>query len=704
MMLRRFLMCAAAVAAASLAQAQSWVPVGPAGGDVRSLAFDPRDPRRIYLGTVDGVLYRSDDGGHTWGRLSPGFPLRGHSVDDILVDASGVVLAGYWEVGGNGGGVARSVDGGVNFTVLPGIEGQSVRALAQAPSEPRTLVVGSLSGVYRSRDAGRTWRRISPEGHPDLRNVGSVAIDQTDPDTIYIGTWHLPWKTTDGGRSWAPIASGMIDDSDVMTMTIDRRDPSLVYATACSGIYRSADAAGKWTRIRGIPSSSRRTRSFSQSPENPDALFAGTTEGIWSSEDGGVTWKLITRKDVIVNSVLTLPGGLMLAGTEGAGVLRSTDSGRTWATSNQGFSERFVSRAVFDAATGRILVGVWGDRRHGGVFSAPRPEGPWSRLGPGLEGREVLSLAVSGAYVLAGTDDGVYLWPSTPDPPAPSKPAAAARRQPARTATRPRLPAAEPTGMRSYTPSQLRPTLWNEPGADAAEATPERVWKRLRAVAGTVDLHPRVTDVVAVARDGRLMIVAATSVGLLRSEDGGATWRQPALGMPGQITALAAASGKPGLLIASTALGFHISQDGGERWSQVSPAVEGLEARGLAFLPGEDRVVFATTRRGLFRSLDYGQTWKRCTGGVPFADITGLAVHPDGRTLYVTEFTSGGIFRSRDAGETWTRLPADGLLTDRAWTVALDPHSPDRVVIASPSGGLHLLVEPGAGAYSAGSR
>jgi photosystem II stability/assembly factor-like uncharacterized protein len=218
-------------------------------------------------------------------------------------------------------------------------------------------------------------------------------------------------------------------------------------------------------------------------------------------------------------------------------------------------------------------------------------------------------------------------------------------------------------------------------------------------------MHPRVNDVVAYPGPRGLSIVAATSRGLLRSDDTGATWRQPALGMPGQVTALAGAAGKPGLLVAATALGFYLSHDGGERWSQVSPAVEGLEARRLAFLPGEERIVFATTGRGLFRSLDYGQTWRRSTGGVPFTDITGLAVHPDGRTLYVTEFSAGGIFRSRDGGETWSRLPTDGLLTDRAWTVALDPHSPDRVVVSSPSGGLHLMVEGGAaGAAGGGSR
>ena len=118
------------------AQAQTWVPVGPPGGDVRSLAADPRDRRRIYLGTADGILYRSEDSGLRWQRLSPGFPRRGASLDEIVVDPRGTVLIGFWDVGGNGGGIARSVDAGKTFTVLPGVDGQSVRALTQAASNP----------------------------------------------------------------------------------------------------------------------------------------------------------------------------------------------------------------------------------------------------------------------------------------------------------------------------------------------------------------------------------------------------------------------------------------------------------------------------------------------------------------------------------------------------------------------------------------
>ncbi len=70
--------------------APAWTPLGgPTGGDVRSLAADPRDPRRVFLGTSDGVLYRSDDGGRRWRRVLPGFPQRGMSLDDLVFDARG---------------------------------------------------------------------------------------------------------------------------------------------------------------------------------------------------------------------------------------------------------------------------------------------------------------------------------------------------------------------------------------------------------------------------------------------------------------------------------------------------------------------------------------------------------------------------------------------------------------------------------------
>ena len=613
--------------------AQSWSPAGPTGGDVRSLAADPRHPEIVYLGTANGTLYRSEDGGRRWRPTRPGFPSRGMSLDDLVVDPRGVLYAGFWEVRGSGGGVARSTDGGTTFEVLQGIAGQGVRALAIAPSRPSVIVAGTAGGLFRSPDAGRTWERISPEGDAEIRNVDSIAIDPVEPDTIYTGTWHLPWKTTDGGRNWTSIHAGMIDDSDVMTLTFDRRSSRIVYATACSGIYRSADAAQRWAKVRGIPGSSRRTRAFAQHASRPDTFYAGTTEGLWTTDESGASWRLLTSRQLVVNAILVQADGTLLVGSDGAGVLRSSDGGVAWASSNEGFSERFVSRIVFDPAGGRVLAGILGDRQYGGVLSAPQPSGPWSRLGDGLEGREVLSLALAGDEVLAGTDDGLFVY------------------------------------------------VWHC-----------GTWRRLPTVIAGVDVHPRVRDVSAVSAK---LVLAATSAGLLRSTDGGERWERKVLGLGGSAEALAVAGS--GLTLAATPLGFFKSADGGASWSAVSAGAPDGKVQNLAFLPGSDRVVFASTSRGLMRSPDQGRTWEHRGGGLPLLDITGLALDPNGRTIFVSEFSEGGLWRSLDAGETWSRFPTTGLRSERVWALAVDARTPGRLLAAAAAGGLHEWRSAGPG-------
>jgi photosystem II stability/assembly factor-like uncharacterized protein len=614
------------VALPAAGRAQSWAPVGPFGGDVRSLVTDPHDPRLVYLGTASGSVYRSEDAALHWRRLQPGFPARDASIDDLVVDPAGVLYAGYWEVHGSGGGVARSADGGRTFTVLSGIAGQAVRSLAIAPSNPRHLVAGTLAGVFRSRDAGETWDRISPADDEEIRNVNSVAIDPADPETIYVGTWHLPWKTRDGGRNWRSTHAGMIDDSDIMTLTIDRRSPDVVYATACSGIYRSRDAAQRWAKIRGIPSSSRRTRAFALHPLRTDTLYAGTTEGFWTSEDSGASWRLRTDRRLVVNAILVLPDGTLLLGCDGAGVLRSSNGGVAWAPSNLGFSERFVSRVVFDPGNARVLAGVLGDRQFGGVFTAPRPDGPWNPLASGLEGREVLSLAVGGASVLAGTDDGVFL------------------------------------------------------------AAPGAPWRRLATVVDGADARPRVVDVVAPSE--RIFLVASPR-GVLRTTDGGERWERKMLDVGGAVLALGGSTSDRRRVMAATSMAYYVSADAGATWEIVSEASRGNRVHAVAFLPGDDDVVFAATSGGLLKSTDKGRTWSPRGGGLPQLDITGLALHPDGRTLAASDYGTGGLWRSTDGGDTWTVFSTDGLASSRVWTLALDPAAPWRPLAAPSAGGLH---------------
>jgi photosystem II stability/assembly factor-like uncharacterized protein len=236
------------------ARAVTWFPFGPDGGDARSFAADPTDHLHLYLGTANGWIYQSRDGGKKWTRLASIGRRDDLVIDHILVDPTDPkhLVAGAWVVADlqhPDGGLFISHDGGASWTSQPEMQGQSVRALAIAPSNAKVMVAGTLKGVYRSMDGGAHWQQISSK---DVYELASVAIDPVDPGTIYVGTWHLPWKTIDGGATWTSIKDGIIEDSDVFSMLVDPRQPDVVYASACSGIYKSDDGGLKFVKARGF--------------------------------------------------------------------------------------------------------------------------------------------------------------------------------------------------------------------------------------------------------------------------------------------------------------------------------------------------------------------------------------------------------------------------------------------------------------------
>ena len=82
--------------------------------------------------------------------------------------------------------------------------------------DSKVVVVGALDGVYRSKDGGDTWERLSPANSADIKNIESIAVDPKDPNTVYAGTWHLAWKTSDGGANWQHINKGMMIDKNAI--------------------------------------------------------------------------------------------------------------------------------------------------------------------------------------------------------------------------------------------------------------------------------------------------------------------------------------------------------------------------------------------------------------------------------------------------------------------------------------------------------
>lgn len=411
-----FLAILSALLISSQASALSWFPFGPDGGDARAFANDPRDHNHLYLGTVNGWIYESHDGGAVWKRLARVGKRDDLVLDNIVIDPANSkhIVVGAWVLGSTDGGMFGSTDGGATWSSNPDLQGQSIRALAIAPSDGKILVTGTLQGVFRSSDNGTHWKLISPAGSQEIHEVESIAIDPTDPQIIYAGTWHLPWKTTDGGEHWNNIKQGIIEDSDVFSIIVDPKEPMTVYASACSGIYKSDNAGEKFVKVQGIPATARRTRVLMQDPQHLQTVFAGTTEGLFRTDNAGGYWNRMTADDVIVNDVYVDPTNsqrVMLA-TDRSGVMASNDGGLTFSSSNSGFSARQITSLTSDVHTpANLYIGIVNDKRWGGVFASTNGGLTWFQLADGLDGHDVFSLAESSSgTVVAGTERGVYFY------------------------------------------------------------------------------------------------------------------------------------------------------------------------------------------------------------------------------------------------------------------------------------------------------
>ena len=576
--------------------AVSWFPEGPDGGDARTFASDPANRQHLYLGTANGWIYQSQDGGRKWARLALVGKRDDLVLDHILVDPSDPkhLVAGAWvaaDLQHPDGGIFSSQDGGETWTSQPDMQGQSVRALDIAPSDPRIMVAGTLEGVFRSQDSGAHWQRISPQDNKEIHEVESLAIDPADPSIIYAGTWHLPWKTTDGGATWTSIKDGIIEDSDVFSILIDPRQPNVVYLSACSGIYKSVDGGAKFTggvgvnKAQGIPTTARRTRVLMQDSSHLDTVFAGTTEGLYRTDDAGKYWVQTTGSGVIVNDVYVDPTDSrnVLLATDRQGVLVSDDGGTSFMPSNSGFSARQITAYSADIQhPATVYVGVVNDKESGGVFVSHTGgvEG-WSQKSGGLDGHDVFSLGQApDGSMLAGTEHGIYrlvgeLWQRAGDGTKIAVSNAGSAPAPAGKATRQR-------------PDVKRQTRAAARGAVAGKGFDASVFGF--AVTGDT-------------------LFAATSEGVLRSVTGGLAWT-PVASIPADEWRFVAAS--KAIVAAASLHALQLSADAGKTWHALTLPAGGRQLSALAI--DGDGTLWIADRDQVCYSANRGASWQTLTG------------------------------------------------------------------------------------------
>jgi photosystem II stability/assembly factor-like uncharacterized protein len=392
-----------------LPAAAQWRRAGLFGADVRALIVDSRDPDTLYLGTSTGEVYVSRDAAKSWTLPRNGNPFPGYVVDNLVLDRTGRLWAASWGLWG-GGVIAVSADGGRTWSRRDGgLETFSVRAIAVDPNNENFIVAGGLTGVYRSRDAGQTWEKIS-----DQVNVESLAIDPRSNDRIFVGTWRQGWRSDDGGKSWKHIAEGMVLDTDMFEIHIDPRQPDNVWVATCGWVYNSKNKGDNWTRYRdGF--NNRRIHDVEVDPCDPDTVYAGSVAGLYRTEDNGKSWYVVSDESLVINSVVLHPARpkRIILGIEGDGVYVSNDRGTTFERSSDGLRNlRITTIAPDPFEKNRVFAAVAFGGAASGIYRSNDAGSTWEKSSS-VALPEVLSLVIASeadadVKFLAGTEKGFY--------------------------------------------------------------------------------------------------------------------------------------------------------------------------------------------------------------------------------------------------------------------------------------------------------
>jgi photosystem II stability/assembly factor-like uncharacterized protein len=574
------------------------------------------------------------------------------------------------------GGFFKSTDRGLTWKESKELKSEAIHSMTQSTFDPNVLLVGSIGGVWMSKNSGDSWQKLGAATSPV--NVDSVAMDPRNATTMYAGTFWRPYKSTDGGKNWRLIREGMIDDSDVFAITVDSRDPDHIIASACSGIYESRNAGERWAKIQGIPSQSRRTRDILQNPAIPGTVYAATTEGFWMTTTAGRTWALTTQRDIEINSIAVHPQepNRVFLGTNNYGVLVSYDGGKNFSQANGNFTSRFTYSITPDVQQPTRLYAITHNVGTGGGFFyfSSNAGQTWTQAKNLQVNRDkpfvVAQDPQAPMTMYMGTNTGIFRsldrgesWTKLTAP----KPAKATRKKSSRKkAAAKQKPQPEPA----------------EPAAPAPLAAITEQVTVLEFLPGP---------------DGGLF--AATAKGLYKTTDPAKGWMPVTFGpgLDNRVMAMYVNPDRPETIWAGTATsGVVVSPDSGKTWEKAGGAVDGVPISSITSDRKRPDYIYVGTIQTFYLSRDNGRTWMRRGGNLPLGNYTSILINPNNTDEVLISSaieTDGGIFISTDAGGRWKRLDTKDmhLASRRFWTMIYDPRDPNRVFAGTHSGGVYRI-------------
>jgi len=286
------------------------------------------DPLTYYMGTTGGGLWKTSNAGQRWENISDGFFETG-SVGAVAVSESdpNIVYCGMGE------------------------------------HAPRGVMTSYGDGVYKSTDAGKTWKKM---GLSKTQHISRIVIHPKNPDVVYVaaqGALYAPneergiYKSIDGGENWEKILF-VNTLTGCAELSMDPNTPEVMYAAMWhhqrkpnmiisggpgSGLYKSVDAGKNWVELHeGLPEEKGKM-AIAVSPANSDKVYAVIESdsdqdkgGLFVSENAGNSWTMVSGDNRLVQrawyyiEVFPDPNNENTVYIMSAEALRSIDGGKTW--------------------------------------------------------------------------------------------------------------------------------------------------------------------------------------------------------------------------------------------------------------------------------------------------------------------------------------------------------------------------------------
>jgi photosystem II stability/assembly factor-like uncharacterized protein len=649
--------------------------VGPfRGGRVCAVTGVRGRPATFYFGSSGGGVWKTDDAGTTWDPISDRDFSTG-SVGAIAVAPSdaNVIYAGTGESQprGNvaaGDGVYKSTDAGRSWLNVGLRATQHISRVAIDPRDSDVVYVAALGhtwgpnperGIYRSRDGGRSWRRVLFVD--DRTGAADLAMDPHNPRVLFAALWQfqrVPWsiesggpasglyRSSDGGDSWSKLAGGLpagVVGRIGVAVSGARRDRVWAIVEAVDGgLFRSDDGGGSWLRVSSAHALRQRAWYYSwvyADPRQPDTVYLPNVE-LNKSIDGGRTFTYVGPRFGDNHDLWIDPDDpeRMILGNDG-GARISLNGGRTWSS-----EDNQPTAQIYRVATdGRVPYWLYGAQQDKTTIAIPS-----AVPGPGIGERDW--------HAVGGGECG---WVA-PDPSDPEVVYAGGyggeiTRYDHRT-RQAREIAAWPQQIDGQAVRDLRYRWnWNAP--------------------------------ILVSRHPPHVLYHAAQV-LLRSPDGGETWEEVSPDLTRNDRGKQGYSGGPigheitGVEVYDTIFALaesphdgatiwagsddglvHLTRDGGRSWRDVTPRglPEWIQINALEVSPHDPAGAYlaatlfkAEDRRPyLYKTSDYGRTWSRIDGGIPAGAFTRVVREDPARRGLLYAGTEAGLYVSLDDGASW---------------------------------------------------